>query len=84
MRLAAEECHSTWLWQNERTLALAAFGPELLTQSPSYTGLLSSSLDTWMSPRAGDQAATQQKAGHSGCSGDVISHWWRAAWMEQL
>ena len=41
-------------------LSLVAFGHEMLTQSPSYTGLLSSSLDTQMTPRAGDQAGIQQ------------------------
>jgi len=46
--------------QSERTLSLMAFGREMLTQSPSYTGLLSNSLDTRMTPRAGDQAGIQQ------------------------
>lgn len=51
MWLAAGGYHSSWLWQSEWTLPLTAFGHEMLTQSPSYTGLLSNSLDTQMNPQ---------------------------------
>lgn len=60
MRLAAEGCPPPRLWQIEWTLPLTAFGPELLTQSLGYPGLLSSSLDTQMTPRTGDQQAYRQ------------------------
>ena len=74
MRLTAEGGYPPGLWQSEWTLPLMPFGPELLTQSPGYTGLLSSSLDIqmtcpWqvtMQAYGGFQPCLVQKAGHSG------------------
>lgn len=66
MWLGAEGCHPSWLWQSEWTLPPTAFGHEMLTQSPRYTGLLSNSLDTQMTSGQVTRQTYSRKLGIQG------------------